>query len=184
MKPQHSMIESMSIGAGKTRQMRAANARRSLQSGSNASSHATCQRHGMRNVLIAILVMLGCSCATPHVLRLGAVPASVAPTAAEQRVIVWQRAIDVLLQDGYVPQVLNETACYIFAKHRDDLEAGVLAGASAIVTVSPEGLLRVEVAGNGLYTSDAALAHDVAQEQTHIFDQIRAGSAAPAPGAS
>jgi hypothetical protein len=123
----------------------------------------------MKALLLAATLI---GCATPHVLRPGDLPPLTGQVAPEQRVAMWQRAIAAVLDLGYVPQVLNEAACYIGAKQRDDLTVGNLAGTSAIVTVSPEGLVRVEVGGSGLYTSDDAIKADIQKVQGQLMQEI------------
>jgi hypothetical protein len=103
---------------------------------------------------------------------------------AERRVALWQRAIGVLLAEGYVPQVLNEAACYISAKQRDDVTVGAVAGTLAIVTVSPEGVLRIQVSGAGVYSSGSGLARDLDAIQHRLLQEIvssRAPQASTAP---
>jgi hypothetical protein len=90
----------------------------------------------------------------------------------DQRVAVWHRAIGVLLDEGYVPDVLNEAACYISAKMRADIVAGSLAGTMAIVSIPPDGTLRLQVSGAGLYTSQDELTRDVATVQNRLLAEI------------
>jgi len=133
----------------------------------------------MKMLLLAATLI---GCATPHVLHPGDLPPLTAQVAPEQRVAMWQRAISTVLDLGYVPQVLNEAACYIGAKQRDDVTVGTLYGTTAIVTISPEGLVRVEVGGAGIYTSDDALKVDLQKVQSQLIQAImnRApGAAAP-----
>jgi hypothetical protein len=94
----------------------------------------------------------------------------------EQRTMVWQHAIAVLLDEGYVPQVLNEAACFVSAKQRDDLVASSTGttGATVVVTVSPEGIVRVQVSGNGIYHSVDELAADITQRQQALLPAILA----------
>lgn len=130
-----------------------------------------------------VLVLSALACAAPYVLRPGDLAPIVAQVSSEQRIAVWQRAITVLLDEGYVPQVLNEAACYVAGKQRDDVVEGALAGTIAIVTVSPEGRLRVEVGGHGVYTNEADLKRDVAEIQQRLTQEIMGAAPAPAsPG--
>jgi len=85
---------------------------------------------------------------------------------------MWHRAIDVLLDEGYVPQVLNEAACFISAKQRDDVDVGALAGTAALVTISPEGRLRLEVGGAGVYNSASELKRDIAALEDKLIQEI------------
>jgi hypothetical protein len=127
-------------------------------------------------MLTAVLVA---ACATPQLLRPGDLAPVSAQVDAAQRVAVWHRAIGVLLDEGYVPQVLNEAACYISAKQRDDVVVGAVAGTLAIVTVSPEGVLRLQVSGVGVYHSASDLAHDLDAIQHRLIQEITSRGAAP-----
>jgi hypothetical protein len=103
----------------------------------------------------ALLVLLLTSCAKLYSLHAGELVPSVVNTAPEQRLALWQRAVVVLLDQGYVPQVLNESAGYISAHRRDDLVDDELAGTLALVTISPQGVVRVALAGAGTFHSEA-----------------------------
>ena len=103
----------------------------------------------------ALLVLLLTSCARLYSLHAGELVPSVVNTAPEQRLALWQRAVVVLLDQGYVPQVLNEAAGYISAHRRDDLVDDELAGTLALVTISPQGVVRVALAGAGTFHSEA-----------------------------
>jgi hypothetical protein len=130
----------------------------------------------------ALLIALVSACATPHVLRPGELQPLTAQVSPDQRAVMWQRAISALLDEGYVPTVMNEAAGYVGAKQRDDVSVGALAGTMAIVTISPEGVVRVEVSGAGLYTSDSALVADVSKVQQQLMQEIMARApAAPPP---
>ena len=130
----------------------------------------------MIKLILGLTVLSGC--ATPMLLR----PGDVAPITAQvsgERVATWQRAIVVLLDEGYIPQVLNEAACYISAKQRDDVTTGALAGTTAIVMISPDGVLRVEVGGAGVYNSAADLERDVEAVQNRLVQEIQSRAALP-----
>jgi hypothetical protein len=127
----------------------------------------------MRNLLLAVIASLSVvACASPQLLRPGSLRPGVASVPAAQRTATWHRAIEVLLDEGYVPQVLNEAAGYVSAKQRDDIEVGALAGTIAIVTVNPDGMVRVEVGGHGIYHSADELVRDVAAEQAKLLAEI------------
>jgi hypothetical protein len=127
----------------------------------------------MRNLAVAVLASYLAACAMPTALRPGDLSPMVARTAPDQRQQLWNRAVQVLLDDGYVPQVLNQDAAYISAKRRDDSgDTDVLHGTFAIVTISPDGALRVEVGGAGVYHSTEQLARDLQREQTRIIAEI------------
>jgi hypothetical protein len=130
----------------------------------------------MLKILFAAALATGCN----QFLRPGDLPALTAQTSGD-RVRTWQRSIDVLLDEGYVPDVLNEAAGYISAKQRDDVQIGKLSGTSVIVTVSPEGRLRVEVSGHGTYASSSGLVDDLNAVQKDLLAKIMAAAQAPAP---
>jgi hypothetical protein len=102
----------------------------------------------------------------------GALEPSRAQVAPEERVALWERAVGVLLDQGYVPQVLNEQACLISAKHRDDIENDPLAQTLALVHISPDGAVRVEVTGVGYFSSEKAFVTAIGARQQLIFEQI------------
>ena len=136
----------------------------------------------MRSLLLAVVVSFSfAACATPQLLRPGTLRPGVASVPADQRVATWHRAIQVLLDEGYIPQVLNEAAGYVSAKQRDDISVGALSGTIAIVTVNPEGLVRVEVGGAGVYHSADELMRDVSAEQAKLLAEISAPPPATAP---
>src|SRR5579862_5869953 len=124
----------------------------------------------MTKLLFVLGVLSGC--AAPYLIRPGDLAPLNAQVTGDQRVAIWERAIAVLLDEGYVPQVLNEAACFISAKQRDDVTTGALAGTIAIVTISPEGVLRVEVGGSGVYNSAAELQRDVETVQKRLVEEI------------
>ncbi len=135
----------------------------------------------LSKLLVAATLCLATGC--NQYLRPGDMTPLSAQVSLDQRVATWQRAIDVLLDEGYVPQVLNESACYISAKQRDDVQVGSLSGTMVIVTVSPEGKLRLEVSGSGVYASSGGLIHDIDALQQKLMQEIVARAAAPAPAA-
>jgi len=122
---------------------------------------------------LAFASLAGCN----QYLRPGELSPLKAQVALEQRTRIWQEAIDVLLDEGYVPNVLDPLACYISAKQRDDVQVGSLTGTMTIVTISPEGRLRVEVSGQGIYASSSSLVHDLEAVQTKLRDEILARAA-------
>jgi hypothetical protein len=135
----------------------------------------------VRARLYTLLAVLAFSaCATPQLLRPGDLAPVTSRVPADQRTAVWQRAIGVLLDEGYVPQVLNEAACYISAKQRDDVTVGSVAGTMTIVTVSPEGVLRVQVSGAGVYNSATELARDLDAIQHRLLQKMSSSGGPPA----
>jgi hypothetical protein len=132
----------------------------------------------LTKLLLASVLLTSCT----QYMRPGDLTPLSARVATDQRTVVWQRAIDVLLDEGYVPNVLDSTACYISAKQRDDVQIGSLSGTMVIVTVSPEGQLRLSVSGAGVYASSSGLLDDIKAVQTRLMDEIvRRAGAKPAP---
>jgi hypothetical protein len=130
----------------------------------------------MRALLVGGLVfsmatLLG-GCVQQYTTRPGTFKPATASVAPAERTIAWQHAVIALLDQGYVPQVLNEAAGYISAKRREDLAADALAGTMATVVISPEGAVRVEVSGVGFYTSEQAFLDAVAQRQGQLMQAI------------
>jgi hypothetical protein len=125
-----------------------------------------------------VLSVLFSGCTYYHVFP-GALEPSRAQIAPQQRVVLWQRAVGVLLDQGYVPQVLNEQACFISAKHRDDVENDPLSQTLALVYISPEGALRVEVTGVGYFSSEKEFISAIGERQRMIFERIVNGSGGP-----
>jgi hypothetical protein len=130
---------------------------------------------------VAVLALTGTAgCYAQYVVRPGTIPPEVTQVAPADRVATWNKGIQVFLEEGYVPQVVNEAACVVTGKRRDDLVADALAGSMAILTVSPEGRVRIEVSGAGLYASQDQLVTDVKAEQKRLIDRLT-GNAPPAP---
>lgn len=121
----------------------------------------------MRGVFVGCLLLGGCY--NTYLARPGSLPPAVATVPAEQRVAVWQHAIAALLDQGYVPQVLNEAACFVSAKLRDDLATDTTRGALAVVVVAPDGTVRVQASGVGFYQSQEALEADLRKRQDLIL---------------
>src|SRR4029077_5816304 len=90
----------------------------------------------------------------------------------EQRDLVWRRAVGVLLDQGYVPQVLSADAGYISAKRREDIADDAFAGTIALVYISPEGRVRVEVSGGGIFHSESQFLDAVNQRQKLLLTLI------------
>jgi hypothetical protein len=127
--------------------------------------------------------MLACGlalsgCYTSWVVRPGSLTPATANVAPADRSATWQRAIQVLLEEGYVPMAMNEAAGFVSGRQRDDVQLGTLTGATAIVTIAPDGWLRVEVAGAGYYTSEDDIVRECATRQQNLLRRILA---APSP---
>ncbi len=134
----------------------------------------------MRTRPLLLLPLLGMTaCYTLMAARPGTLSPATAMIAPAQRGEIWQRAIIALLDAGYVPELLNETACFIKARQREDLMPDATTRTTAIVTIGTNGALRVEVAGAGYFSSDAALAASIHQKQDDLLRQILAAPPAP-----
>ncbi len=118
--------------------------------------------------LLAVVLVASSGCATIQIARPGTLPTAAASVPADQRLAAWNRAIGALIDAGFVPQVFNETACYVSAKRRDD----ILSGAIAIVQVTPEGVVRVQISGIGQFSSQDALNAEITRRQTDILQRI------------
>src|SRR5271170_6145752 len=94
-------------------------------------------------LLFAMVTLLG-GCVRTYYTRPGTLKPSMAAVAPAERTAVWQHAVSALLDQGYVPQVVNEAAGYISARRRDDLVEDALIGTMTTVVISPEGTVRVE----------------------------------------
>jgi hypothetical protein len=128
-------------------------------------------------LLSAGALVVGCN--QMYYTRPGARTPATATTAAAERTAVWQHAVVALLDQGYVPEVLNESAGYINAKRREDLVGDALTGTMATVVVSPNGTVRVEVSGAGLFSSEKAFLSAVATRQGWLLQAIT-GTSSPA----
>ena len=129
-------------------------------------------------MLFGLTLMLS-DCVSYYHIPPGTLEASKAQISLQERGATWQRAIGVLLDQGYVPQVLNETAFFISARRRDDLENDALVNTMVTVYISQEGTLRVEISGGGLFTSEKQFLNAISEKQNIIFNLImnRSGGA-------
>ena len=123
-------------------------------------------------LMAAAAFLAGCTQA--YYTRPGTLRPATAAVAPADRLSTWQHAVIALLDQGYVPQVLNEGAGYISAKRREDLTSDALTGTMATVVVSPEGAVRVELSGVGLFTSEQAFLDAVVARQAQILQAIMA----------
>jgi hypothetical protein len=113
------------------------------------------------------------SCASLYYTRPGTFHPAVGSIAPSDRSAVWQRAITALLDEGYVPQVLNEAGGYISARRREDLvEDTSLVGTMATVVVAADGQVRVEVSGTGVYYSEGAFVAAITNRQQRLLARI------------
>jgi hypothetical protein len=108
------------------------------------------------------------------------VPAAFGHVSAPERLLTWQRAVYALLEQGYVPDLINESAGYVSAKRREDLQADALTGSTAIVVIAPDGVVRVEVSGVGIATSQEGATSQIAQRQMELLNAVL-GRPQPAP---
>ena len=131
-----------------------------------------------RSLLLALVLTAGCN----QYLRPGDLPALQAQVAADKRDLAWQRAIEVLLDAGYVPDVLNEDAAYISAHFRDDAQLDSLTGVHAIVVIAIDGRVRVQVSGSGQYATTTGLADDLRSAEQDLLTRIVA-AVGPKPAA-
>jgi hypothetical protein len=121
---------------------------------------------------LVLLTMLSVGCVSPYYTRPGTLKPAIASVSREERTLAWQHAVTGLLDQGYVPQVLNESAGYIDARRREDILADALTGTMATVVISPEGAVRVEVSGTGLYHSEQEFLDAVTARQNQIMQAI------------
>lgn len=128
-------------------------------------------RHPRALRMLALPALLT-GCATWYHAHPGALGASTVAVSPDERQILWQRAIVVLLDQGYVPQVLNERASFISAKRREDIADDAFAGTIALFSVSSEGLVRMEVSGAGLFRSEAQFIAAIRERQESLLNQI------------
>jgi hypothetical protein len=125
-------------------------------------------------LLFAMTTLVG-GCVRAYYTRPGTLKPSMATVAPTERAAVWQHAVSALLDQGYVPQVLNEAAGYISARRRDDLADDALIGTMATVMVSADGPVRVEVSGTGIYSSEQDFLQAVTERQSQIMQAVLAG---------
>jgi hypothetical protein len=120
---------------------------------------------------LAFSLLLG-GCTTYYHVHPGTLEPGRAVVAPDQRSELWRRAVGVLLDQGYVPQVLNENAGYISAKRREDLDDDAFAGTIALVYISAEGNVRVEVSGGGTFHSESQFVDAIRQRQQLLLSLI------------
>lgn len=116
-----------------------------------------------------VLAVLLSGCTQLYSVRPGELKPALATVAPEQRLAVWRRAVTILLDQGYVPQVLNESAGFISARRREDIANDALAGTMALVVVSPEGALRIELSGSGFFNSEQQFLSAIGERQSLLL---------------
>lgn len=126
---------------------------------------------------LLLLSSLLSGCASYYYVHPGRLEPSRAQIAPDERTALWRRAIGVLLDQGYAPQVLNEAALFISARRREDFDNDALAKTMVSVYISAEGAVRVEMSGVGLFTSEKQFLAAVGERQQLILNLIlnRAG---------
>jgi hypothetical protein len=137
-------------------------------------------RRRCRTVIVAlVLPILLAGCTTWYLARPGTLGASRVFVSPDDRSRIWQRAVVVLLDQGYVPQVLNEGAGFISARRREDIADDAFARTIALFSVSPEGLVRLEISGAGLFGSEEKFVAAIRDRQETLLDLILGRSKAP-----
>lgn len=129
-------------------------------------------------VVLLATILSGCS--QLYQVRPGQSRPAVAVVAPGQRVALWQRAVTTLLDEGYIPELFNESACFIRAHRRVDFVDDALAGTVVLIAISPEGNLRVEVGGAGIFSSEREFLRAVSALQGRLLSLI-VGQRDPAP---
>lgn len=133
----------------------------------------------MRVWLLAIAVSLA-GCYTPYLVKPGRVAPATASVAPAEVTAVWRRAVTVLRAEGYVPQVLSQEAGYVSGRRDDYLnDAGQPIGEMAVVTVSPEGSVEVELTGAGWKPASEDITTRMSKRQADLLRRILAPPASP-----
>jgi hypothetical protein len=129
------------------------------------------------SLLVFASLLSGCSYYHVHP---GALEPSRAQVDPDERSVLWRSAIGALLDQGYVPEVLNESASFISARRREDFENDPLAKTLALVYISPDGGVRVQMSGVGYFASEKQFLSAIGERQRAILDLIlsRSGRAA------
>ncbi len=138
-----------------------------------------------RKIILVVAILQGAlttGCVSFYNTRPGALTPALATIPPTERSAVWQRAIPVLLDEGYVPQVVNEASGYISARRREDLvEDSSLVGTMVTVVVTANGTVRLEVSGTGFYHSQQEFQAAVDVRQKRLLDRILNQTAATSP---
>ncbi len=135
---------------------------------------------GLRALLVLAFPALLSGCTTGYQVHPGTLGAATVSVSPDEKDILWRRAVGVLLDQGYVPQVLNESACFISARRREDIADDAFARTIAIFTISPEGVARLEVSGAGLFSSEAQFVAAVRDRQITLLSLITERTVRPA----
>jgi len=128
-------------------------------------------------VCVPVLPLLS-ACATVYYARPGELTPFWATVAPDQRLAIFQRAIPALLDQGYVPDVVSEAAGYIKARRREDIADDALANTIALVAITPEGHVRIEVSGNGVFSNQSDFIKTISARQALLARLILASPGA------
>ncbi|HSY49038.1 MAG TPA: hypothetical protein VLC46_09515 [Thermoanaerobaculia bacterium] len=137
---------------------------------STQRSYRMLRRSILRLALVAAPLLTGC--VNFYHVHPGTLPVSSASIPPDQKDAVWKRAVVVLLDQGYVPQILNHDAYYISAKRREDIDNDAFAGTIALFSITADGQVRVEVSGGGLFHSEQQFIAAVGQRQDELLRLI------------
>ena len=111
--------------------------------------------------------------------RPGALGPAKTQIAPGERALAWQHAIGAVVEQGYIPVVLNESGGFISAKRREDLTDDALIGSIVTVVIAPEGTVRVELSGAGFFSNEQDFLDAVTKRQAKIMQAIVSAHAAP-----
>jgi hypothetical protein len=128
-------------------------------------------------LVVSCVLFPGCSAI--YYAHPGTLSPALAQISPAERTALWQRAVPALLDEGYVPQVMNEHAGYISARRREDLVGDALIGTMATVVITTEGKVRVEVSGSGYFRSEEDFRGAVRERQQSLMNRIVSGTALP-----
>jgi hypothetical protein len=129
--------------------------------------------------LVAVGGALAGGCVNWYYAHPGAIGAAMANTAPAARSELWQRAVLVLIDNGYVPQVLNEQAAYIMARRREDIADDAFARTIAIFTISSKGQARLGISGEGRFRSEAEFVAAAQERQEALLKLVLDNPGAP-----
>jgi hypothetical protein len=133
------------------------------------------QRPSLPLLILFACAISGCT-TTYYRVHPGSASPATTTIAPDRRIALWEHAVGAILDQGYVPQVLNKDACYISARRREDISDDAFAGTIVIFSVSPEGKVRLELSGGGLFDSEEKFFSEIARRQTQILKAIMDGA--------
>jgi hypothetical protein len=145
-----------------------------------AATREVSVRHRILVSVLGLVVLLG-GCSQLYYVRPGTLAPGTSTVAPGRRAAAWHHAIAVLLDQGYVPNTLDEPAGYIRARRREDLADDALKGTVAIVLIAPNGAVRVQLSGTGWFRSEKDFLDAIGQRQALLLRLISSvPDAAPA----